>query len=132
MSRPHRTGRDMSQLLSDFGHELPTTAAAPPPAKQPRLFRHAPPSGARTPGRGWAPIAAPVVSYRMPSDQAAAFWPFIAGPGLPPTGAQMGVDVLSGAAFHFDPIGLVLRDDIPVTNSNIICKIGRASCRERV
>ncbi len=121
MSSPRRTGRDMSQLLSDFGHELPTTAAALPPVKQPRLFRYVPPSGARTPGRGWAPTAAPVVSYRMTSDQAAAFWPFIAGPGLPPTGAQMGVDVLSGAAFHFDPIGLVLRDDIPVTNSNIIC-----------
>ena len=57
----------------------------------------------------------------MTSDQAGVFWPFIAGPGLPPTGAQMGVDVLSGASFHADPVGWVLHDQIPVTNPNVIC-----------
>ena len=29
--------------------------------------------------------------------------------------------MLSGAAFYADPIGWVLRDDIPVTNPNVIC-----------
>ena len=57
----------------------------------------------------------------MTSDQAPVFWPFIAGPALPPTGAQIGVDVLSGSAFYADPVGWVLRDDIPVTNANVIC-----------
>jgi hypothetical protein len=56
----------------------------------------------------------------MPSDQAGALWPFIAGPGLPPTGAQIGADTMSGTAFYADPIGWVLRDDIPVTNANVI------------
>jgi hypothetical protein len=111
----------MTQLLADFGHQLPTIPAPTGGPKEPRLFRHVPTRGARRPGRGWAAAAAPVTSYRMSSDQAAVFWPFIAGPGLPPTGAQMGVDVLSGAAFYADPIGWVLRDDIPVTNGNVIC-----------
>ena len=120
-TRRNRTGRDMSQLLADVGHHLPTTATPDSPPKQGRLFRYTPARGARRPGRGWAPAAAPVATYRMTSDQAPVFWPFIAGPGLPPTGAQMGVDVLSGAGFYADPIGWVLRDDIPVTNPNVIC-----------
>ena len=121
MTRARRTGRDMSQLLADFGHDLPTTTCPATAATQARLFRHTPRRGVRQRGRGWAPAAAPVTAYRMTSDQAPVFWPFIAGPGLPPTGAQIGVDVLSGSAFHVDPIGWVLRDDIPVTNANVIC-----------
>ena len=115
------TGRDMARLLADFGHDLPRTRVSPPQERQTRLFRHVPSRGVRRAGRGWVPASAPVASYRMASDQAAAFWPFIAGPGLPPTGAQMGVDVLSGAAFYADPVGWVLRDDIPATNANVIC-----------
>ena len=57
----------------------------------------------------------------MTSDQAPVLWPFIATPGLPPTGAQMGIDVLSGGSFYADPFGWVLRDDVPVTNPNVIC-----------
>ena len=111
----------MSQLLSDFGHDLPTSQVTTPAPKEPRIFRHVLKGGDRQAGRGWAPAAAPVMPYRMSSDQAPVFWPFIAGPGLPPTGAQMGVDMLSGSAFYADPIGWVLRDDIPVTNANVIC-----------
>ncbi len=121
MSAGRRTGRDMTQLLADFGHDLPTTRPAPAAPKQARLFRRVPRRGTRRAGRGWAPAAAPVTAYRMTSDQAPVFWPFIAGPGLPPTGAQIGVDVLSGSAFYVDPVGWVLRDDIPVTNGNVIC-----------
>ncbi|WP_290515317.1 ATP-binding protein [Aeromicrobium sp.] len=55
----------------------------------------------------------------MTSDQAPVLWPFISTPGLPPTGAQIGVDHLSGGAFYADPIGWVLNDQIPVTNPNI-------------
>ncbi len=55
----------------------------------------------------------------MTSDQAPVLWPFIAAPGLPPTGAQMGIDQLSGGSFYADPNGWVLDDAIPVTNPNI-------------
>ena len=39
-------------------------------------------------------------------------------PGLPPTGAQMGIDLLSGGSFYADPHGRVLDDVVPVTNPN--------------
>lgn len=41
-------------------------------------------------------------------------------PGLPPTGAQMGIDQLSGGSFYADPLGWVLDDQIPVTNPNVM------------
>ena len=55
----------------------------------------------------------------MTSDQAPVWWPLIATPGLPPTGAQLGIDQLSGGSFYADPNGWVLSDDVPVTNPNI-------------
>ncbi len=114
-------GRDITRLLADFGHDLPAVPAPPAPAREPRLFRHVPRRGARRAGRGWAPAGAPVSTWRMTSDQAPAFWPFVATPGLPPTGAQMGIDLLSGGSFYADPLGWVLRDDVPVTNPNVFC-----------
>lgn len=121
MTRPPGTGRDIPRLLADFGHELPTLTPTPAAVKEARLFRHTPKRGTRAAGRGWVPASAPVTSYRMTSDQAPVLWPLIAGPGLPPTGAQMGIDMLSGSAFYADPVGWVLRDDIPVTNANVVC-----------
>jgi len=56
----------------------------------------------------------------MTSDQTPVVWPLIASNGLPPTGAQMGIDLLSGGAFYCDPIGWVTNDDIPVTNPNVV------------
>jgi len=120
VSTRRATGRDVSRLLADFGHELPTAATPPPTPKEARLFRHAPGRGVRKADRGWAPSIPPAAVYRMTSDQAPVFWPFVAAPGLPPTGAQMGADIMSGTAFYADPIGWVLRDDIPVTNANVI------------
>jgi hypothetical protein len=55
----------------------------------------------------------------MTSDQAPVLWPFIATPGLPPTGARIGVDQLSGGSFYADPLGWVLAEEIPVTNPNV-------------
>jgi len=112
-------GRDMSRLLSDFGHDLPSVPVVEKPVKEPRLFHHAPRRGALKPGRGWTPASAPVSAWRMTSDQAPVFWPFISTPGLPPTGAQMGIDMLSGGPFYADPLGWVLDDAVPVTNPNI-------------
>ncbi|MGH3626543.1 MAG: ATP-binding protein, partial [Sciscionella sp.] len=59
-------------------------------------------------------------TWRMTSDQAAVWWPFIAAPGLPPTGAEMGIDQHSGGCFFADPNGWVLAEEIPVTNANIM------------
>lgn len=115
-----RAGRDVSQLLSDFGHDLPTVPEQAKAPREARLFHSAPWRGARRAGRGWASATAPVTSWRMTSDQAPALWPFISTPGLPPTGAQMGIDMLSGSAFYLDPHGWVLNDDVPVTNPNIM------------
>ena len=116
------TGRDLTRLLADFGHDLPAAPATPAQVREPRLFRHTSRRGVRRRGRGWAASTrAPVSVWRMTSDQAPVLWPFIAAPGLPPTGAQMGIDVLSGGSFYLDPFGWVLRDDVPVTNPNVIC-----------
>ncbi len=122
MTRRTRTGRDVTRLLADFGHDLPAVPSEPPILRETRLFRRAGRRGPRTPGRGWAASPTPPVSaWRMTSDQAPVLWPLIATPGLPPTGAQMGIDVLAGGAFYADPMGWVLRDDVPVTNPNVIC-----------
>ena len=112
-------GRDVARLLADFGHQLPTVAPSPAAVKEPRLFHHASRRGTAKRGRGWAPAKTPVSTWRMTSDQAPVLWPFISTPGLPPTGAQMGIDQLSGGSFYADPNGWVLSDEIPVTNPNI-------------
>jgi hypothetical protein len=109
----------MTRLMRDFGHQLPTRPAPAGAAREPRLFRHAPVHGRFRAGRGWSPARAPVAVWRMSSDQAPVLWPFIATAGLPPTGAQMGIDHLSGGAFYADPVGWVLDDTVPVTNPNI-------------
>jgi hypothetical protein len=114
-----KSGRDMAALLSDFGHDLPTIPPLAPEAKEPRIFKYAPRRGAARRGRGWAPATAPAQAWRMTSDQAPVFWPFVSAPALPPTGAQMGVDQLSGGSFYCDPFGWVLRDDVSATNPNI-------------
>lgn len=118
-ARTARRGRDISALLADFGHDLPTVPTPVKAAREPKPFHHVPRGGPRRMDAGWAPATATVATYRMTSDQAPVWWPFIATPGLPPTGAQMGIDMLSGGSFYCDPLGWVLRDTVPVTNPNI-------------
>ena len=114
-----RDGRSTAQLLHDFGHDLPTAPAPPGRVGEPRLFSPALPRGRRRRDAGWSAATAPVSVWRMTSDQAPALWPFIGAPGLPPTGAQMGIDQLSGGSFYADPLGWVVSDDVAVTNPNI-------------
>lgn len=122
MSRRHDQdhSRGVPRLLSDFGHDLPTRPPEEPVDDSSARFRPARSRGPRRRGRGWSPAAAPVLQYRMTSDQAPALWPWIAGPVLPPTGAQMGIDELAGASFYCDPHRWVTNEDIPVTNPNIM------------
>ena len=118
---PTPGARDLARLLRDFGHELPARPVSPPAARQPRLFRPARRGGTNRPGRGWSPASAQVSTWRMASDQAPVFWPFISAPALAPTGAQMGIDMLSGGSFYADPLGWVLNPAVSVTNPNVIC-----------
>ena len=76
--------------------------------------------GRRGRAAGWAPVPAPLQVYRMTSEQVGGVWPLIAGDGLPSTGAQMGIDYLSGGAFHVDPIGWTLGGVAGVTNPNMM------------
>lgn len=119
MRRRPRAGRSTSELLADFGHPLPVRTVEPPAEREPRLFRPVPRRGEAKPGHGYAPASAPAAVSRMTSDQAGVLWPFITGPGLPPTGAVIGIDQQSGGCFYADPGGWVLDDAIGVTNPNV-------------
>ena len=120
MARRRTTSRSVDHLLTDFGSRLPRKDAEPPepPADKPfpRVIRH---RGVRKAGHGWAPTLPPLAGYQMTSEQTPVMWPLIAGDGLPPTGAPMGFNVLSGGSFYCDPMGWVNDDTIPVTNPNV-------------
>jgi hypothetical protein len=113
-------GRDVAGLLEGSGHLIPQADLPVETVRAPRVFRNASKRGPARAGRGWSPAKAPVAQYRMTSDQAPILWPLIAAPGLPPTGAQMGIDLLSGGSFYADPIGWTLDETIPVTNPNVM------------
>ncbi len=113
-------GRGVPQLLSDFGLDLPPRGRPQAGAAQRNLFpKLVSARGPMRAGAGWASSAAPLSMWRMTSEQTPVFWPLIAAPGLAPTGAQMGIDQLSGGSFYADPAGWVLRDDIATTNPNV-------------
>ena len=116
-----RRGRDVSELLGHFGYDVPDLAAPLAVAREKRLFDEVVNArGVRARSAGWAPVKAPLPVYRMTSEQAPGLWPFIAANGLPPTGAPMGLDWLSGGSFYADPIGWVQNSAISVTNPNMM------------
>jgi len=119
--RHQDAGRGVARLVADFGHQLPPLTVPPAAGKDPDPFgagvgRH----GRAGPAAGWAPVPAPLAVYRMTSEQAGGVWPLIAGDGLPATGALLGIDFLSGGAFHADPIGWTLTGVAGVTNPNMM------------
>jgi hypothetical protein len=121
MSATTRQGRGVAGLLADFGPALPARATAPAAANERNVFSDlVGRRGRRERAGGWAAAPAPLAVWRMTSEQTPVLWPLIAANGLPPTGAQMGIDLLSGGAFYCDPIGWVTGDDVPVTNPNMI------------
>jgi len=125
VTRPEsRTGRGgartIDDLLADFGTPMPRKAAPEPEPLAERLFPKAVQhKGIRSTGHGWAATLPPLAGYQLTSEQTPVLWPLISGDGLPPWGAEMGYDVLSGGKFYCDPMGWVLDDTIPVTNPNI-------------
>jgi hypothetical protein len=115
-----RGGRDVANLLADFGHPLPARTPEAPKTVDPCLFTEVISRRGRIgKASGWAAATAPLSVWRMTSEQTPVFWPLIAADGLPPTGAQLGIDLLSGGAFYCDPFGWVTDDTIPVTNPNV-------------
>ena len=120
MAKRRTTSRSVDHLLTDFGARLPrkdVEPPEPPPDKPfPRVISF---RGVRKAGHGWSPTLPPLAGYQMTSEQTPVMWPLIAGDGLPPTGALMGFNVLSGGSFYCDPMGWVNDDTIPVTNPNV-------------
>lgn len=114
------SARTIDDLLADFGTQMPRRElpALKPPAE--KLFPASVSGrGVRRVGHGWAATLPPLAGYQMTSEETPVLWPLISGDGLPPWGAEMGYDVLSGGKFYCDPMGWVLDDFIPVTNPNI-------------
>ncbi len=119
--RSRGRGRGLPLLLADFGHDLPALQPTEATAAERNPFTQmVPRRGPRGRHRGRAAACAPLSVWRMTSEQTPVVWPLIAAQGLPPTGAQMGIDLLSGGAFYADPIGWVNDDAISVTNPNLV------------
>jgi len=114
-------GRDLARLVADFGHQLPPHPTAPRLLAPAEVFTELISGrGRRERAAGWAPVPAPLSTWRMTSEQVGGIWPLIAADGLAPTGALMGIDYLSGGAFYADPIGWTLTGAASVTNPNIM------------
>src|SRR5262249_27849534 len=81
-----RGGRDVLNLLADFGHPLPARTPDAPKTVDPRLFTQLISRRGRIgKATGWAAALAPLSVWRMTSEQTPVFWPLIAANGLPPT-----------------------------------------------
>ena len=118
---PRDSGRGLTELVSDFGHELPARVPAAVRAAAADPFTAmVSKRGRRAQAAGWAAVPAPLATWRMTSEQVGGVWPLIAADGLPPTGALMGLDQLSGGAFYADPIGWTLAGTAGVTNPNVM------------
>jgi len=115
------TGRGIAELVADFGHQLPPRVAeAVRPAAADPFEELVGKRGRHGRSAGWAAVPAPLATYRMTSEQVGGVGPLISSDGLPPTGALMGLDFLSGGAFYADPIGWTVNGVAGVTNPNMM------------
>lgn len=113
----------MTSLLADFGHDLQAPPSTPPSESGSSPAASGPlvgPRGRRERAGGWAAVRAPLAVHRMTSEQVGGVWPLIPAEGLPPTGALVGIDWLSGGAFYCDPVGWTVHNVAGVTNPNMI------------
>ena len=127
MRRRREHSRSVAALVHDFGGSLPE--AAPDIRLNARARRRAeydlaraevPARGRAQLGHGWSPVKDPLIAYRATTATVGGVWPLISSSGLPPTGALIGYDILSGGGFHCDPIGWVLANPSLATNPNMI------------
>jgi hypothetical protein len=120
-ARGHAAGRNLSELATDFGHTLPRPPATAATSQDRDPFTvMVSRRGRMGPGQGWAPVPAPLSVWQMTSEQSGGLWPMISADALPPTGALVGIDWLSGGEFYADPIGWTLSGEAGVTNPNVM------------
>lgn len=114
--------RPVPSSTADDGGAQPALPSAGSTNRRRRVNRQeAPRRGHRARGAGWAAVDAahrwPV--YQAPSTEVGGLFPLLAANPLPPLGARMGYDALSGSAFYCHPIEWVLRG--LATNPNLVC-----------
>jgi len=125
-SRRHRgthDGRSLADIAALYPLDLPQTRAELPTRAgrhtESQLLRStASARGPARPGRGWAPVPSPLVTYRASTAEIGGIYPLLGGDPLPPTGAALGVATSTGSGFCVDPIGWVLAEI--VSNPNIV------------
>lgn len=119
MSTANRRERTVGHLLGTFGAPPPQRPAPPPQPPRERINHStAPRRGRARPGAGWSPVEAPLSVYRASTHDVGGLFPFLVSHGVPPVGARIGYDTLSGGSFYCHPIDWVLQS--LVTNPNMI------------
>ncbi len=64
------SGRGVARLVADFGHQLPPHPIAPTPLAPAEVFTEVISGrGRRERAAGWAPVGAPLSTWRMTSEQ---------------------------------------------------------------
>ena len=113
------TGRDTAELLRGFELPVPSRPITEPDGPAEKVNRGGRPKRGRTErGLGWTAVEAPLATLRTTTDQVGGLYPLLATPGMPPVGALIGYDALSGGAFYCHPVEWVLRQIS--TNPNIL------------
>jgi hypothetical protein len=111
--------------VADVGDILILAATRPKPGRAPAPPRQRPEAHAVPPRRGYprpfagrAPIPPTVPTFRGSTGQVQGLYPWLYGASLPPVGAYIGVDTISGGAFSCHPLEWLHRGLI--TNPNIL------------
>ncbi len=117
MTRPARVPLPVFDLAGLLPHPVKSHLSERPAAS--------PPDDPVPPRRGWpgrnaghAPLMPPVPVFRGSTAEVQGLYPWLYGPGLPPAGAYIGVDCLTGGAFCCHPLEWLRRG--LVTNPNIL------------
>jgi len=106
---------DLAPVLGHPTAPIPVPAQGRPgPARQVT----APRRGHARPFAGRAPAMPPVPVFRGSSGQVQGLYPWLYGASMPPSGAYIGVDCLSGGAFACHPVDWLRRGLI--TNPNLL------------
>ena len=111
---------DLSDLLGTTPSPTATRRAPrrPRPAERPRSEPVPPMRGWARPFAGRAPLTPQVPTFRGSTGQVQGLYPWLYGASMPPVGAYIGVDCLSGGAFTCHPIEWLHRGFI--TNPNML------------
>lgn len=112
---------DLSDILPT--HTTTETSTVSRTGRQPRPGRRAvepvpPRRGWARPFAGRAPLTPPVPTFRGSTGQVQGLYPWLYGASMPPVGAYIGVDCLTGGAFCCHPIEWLRRGYI--TNPNLL------------